>query len=87
MSTFPSATQVSSALFGIIVDTDKYFFTYFIQIILTDSPSKLKDLSDKGRHGDYVFHWQGNDNARKKCLVVSISAPHLHICLKQSLNL
>ena len=41
----------------------------------------------KGRHGDYIFHWQGIDKARKKCLVVSISIPQLLTCVKQSLNL
>ena len=40
-----------------------------------------KDLSDKGCQGDYVFHWQGIGNARKKCLVVSISVPQLHMGL------
>ena len=44
----------------------------------------IRDLSDKGRHGDYVFHWQGIGNARKKCLVGSISLPQLH-CVLNSL--
>ena len=45
-----------------------------------DSLSKLitEGAISKGRHGDYVFHWQGIGNARKKCLVVSISLPQLH---------
>ena len=46
----------------------------------------MEDLSDKDRHGDYVFQWQGIDCSRKMCLVVSISVPQLHISLKQSLN-
>ena len=37
-------------------------------------------LSDKGRHGGFA-------NARKKCLVVSISVPQVHMRLTQSLNL
>ena len=36
---------------------------------------KLEDLSDQDHHGNYVFHWQGIDNARKKYLVISISLP------------
>ena len=48
---------------------------------------QLEDLSDKGRNRDYVFHWQGIGNVRKKCLVVSISVPQLHMCLEQSLNI
>ena len=31
---------------------------------------QLKDLSDKGRHGDCVFHWQGIGNARQEFLAV-----------------
>ena len=30
------------------------------------------------RRGGYVFQCQGIGNARKKCLVVSISLPQLH---------
>ena len=66
-----------------LVNTVKYFFIHCIQIILRDFPSKLITAgSIKSRHGGYVFHLQGNSNARKKCLVVSISVPQLHICLK-----
>ena len=46
----------------------------------------MEDLSDKDRHGDYVFQWQGIACSRKMCLVVSISVPQLHTSLKQSLN-
>ena len=64
-------------------NTVKYFFIHCIQIILRDFPSKLITAgSIKSRHGGYVFHLQGNSNARKKCLVVSISVPQLHVCLK-----
>ena len=41
--------------------------------ILFHQNLQLKDLSEKGRLGDFVFHWQGILNLRKKCLVVSIS--------------
>ena len=47
----------------------------------------MKDLSDKGRHGDFVFYWQGIGNAGNKCLLVLISAPKLQIVLTQYLNL
>ena len=64
-------------------NTVKYFFIHCIQIILRDFPSKLITAgSIKSHLGGYVFHLQGNSNARKKCLVVSISVPQLHICLK-----
>ena len=39
----------------------------------------LKGLSNKDRHGDFVFHWQRIANARKKCLLVSISISQLHM--------
>ena len=47
----------------------------------------MKELSDKGRHGDFVFQWQGICNARIKYLVVLISAPQLHMRLTKSLNI
>ena len=45
---------------------------------------QLKDLSDKGCHGGFDFHWEGIGNIRKKCLIVSISVPQLHMGLRQS---
>ena len=47
----------------------------------------MKDLPDKGRHGDFVFYWEGTGKARKKCLIVSISVLQVHMGLTQSLNL
>ena len=43
----------------------KHFFSYFIEIILTDPPPKLitGGFTKQGGHEDYVFHWQGNGNA------------------------
>ena len=40
----------------------------------------LEDKSDRGHQGEFVFHWQENSlQHKKKCLVVSISAPQSHI--------
>ena len=36
------------------------------------------DLSDEGRHEDFVFHWEKVGNTRKKCLIALISVPQLH---------
>ena len=59
------------ALFGIITRSISLFISYrlFQQILYQNLLLGLKDLSDKGRHRDYAFHWQGNGNARKKCLL------------------
>ena len=77
-----------SALFGIIRRFHFFLFytDYFNRFSIKTCNWRIA-LSDKERHGDYVFHRQGNSIARKKCFVVSILVPQLNICLKQSLNL
>ena len=65
--------------FDIINFMKKYFSIYFIVklIEILHQNILMKDLSDKGRHGDFVFYWQEIGKAGNKCLLVLISAPKL----------
>ena len=59
------------------IRTLNYIVKHLIEILHQNL--QLKDLLDKGCHGDF-------GNARKKCLIVSISVPQLHVGLTQPLN-
>ena len=59
----------------------------YIKAFKRDCSTKLKIVGSIRQSRDFVFHWKGISNARKKCFIVPISVPQLHMGLSQPLNL
>ena len=91
----PSVTPVSRALFGIIRRNISLFILSlnssepYSRAFNRDSPLKLIAGGSIRQWSSWrlFFPWKEIGNARKKCLIVSISVPQLHRCLKRFSNL